>query len=165
MTITSILPVEVRAGNGVGDWAERHAGRIMVLPAVLIVLAFAVFPLIISAYLSVTRFALAPGAFGPLAWGVAALTAAALLYWLYRYATSGKLRPMGLVGRLITAGLSFGVVLLILATIVSRGFPGSLMTTLVYVFAGVANPFVRACIQRVFDAVGPIEGGLLLAGS
>ena len=35
----------------------------MVLPAVLVILAFAVFPLIISAYLALSRFALAPGGF------------------------------------------------------------------------------------------------------
>ena len=35
-------------------------GRIMVLPAVIVLLAFAIFPLIISAYLSLSRFALAP---------------------------------------------------------------------------------------------------------
>ncbi len=35
----------------------------MVLPAVLILLVFAIFPLIISAYLSLSRFALAGGSF------------------------------------------------------------------------------------------------------
>ena len=35
----------------------------MVLPAVIVLLAFAIFPLIISAYLSLSRFALAPGGF------------------------------------------------------------------------------------------------------
>jgi multiple sugar transport system permease protein len=40
---------------------EHHSGRLMVLPAVPIVLAFALCPLIISAYLSLIRFKLAPG--------------------------------------------------------------------------------------------------------
>ncbi|MCR4283606.1 MAG: sugar ABC transporter permease [Bauldia sp.] len=170
MAIATTLSAEAQAESGFGDWAERHSGRIMVLPAVLIVLAFAVFPLIISAYLSVSRFALAPGgyklsfvglfnfrrlltgqqqyhflgtfgAFGFVEWAVAAIAAAALVYWFYRFLTSGTVRPMGLVGRLISAALGFGVVLLFLATIVAGGFPGSMMTTLVYVFAGVALQF------------------------
>ena len=33
------------------------------MPAVLILLAFAIFPLILSAYLALSRFALAPGGF------------------------------------------------------------------------------------------------------
>ncbi len=46
-----------------GEWFDRHSGRLMVLPAVLMVLAFAIFPLIVSAYLSLSRFALAPGGY------------------------------------------------------------------------------------------------------
>src|SRR5437763_12738824 len=45
------------------QWVDRHSGRIMVLPAVLILLAFAIFPMIISAYLALSRFALAGGSF------------------------------------------------------------------------------------------------------
>src|SRR3954452_5483575 len=47
-------------------WAERldrHSGRLMVLPAVIVLLCFAIFPLIISAYLALSRFALAPGGY------------------------------------------------------------------------------------------------------
>jgi len=171
MAIATTLMPEAQAESRLGEWVERHAGRLMVLPAVLIVLAFAVFPLIISAYLSVTRFALAPGGykltfvglfnfkrllvgqqqyhflgtfgtFGPLEWGIAVIAAAAIVYWFYRYLTSGTFRPMGLVGRLISAGLAFGVVLLSLATILAGGFPGSLMTTLFYVLVGVVAQFL-----------------------
>ena len=46
-----------------GEWLDRQSGRLMVLPAVLILLCFAIFPLIVSAYLSLSRFALAPGGF------------------------------------------------------------------------------------------------------
>ena len=46
-----------------GEWLDRHSGRLMVLPAVVILLCFAIFPLIISAYLALSRFALAPGGF------------------------------------------------------------------------------------------------------
>ena len=171
MAIADSLPLTVPEESRVGAWVELHSGRLMVLPAVFIVLAFALFPLIISAYLSLTRFALAPGGykltfvglfnfkrllvgqqqyhflgtfgvFGPLEWAIAVLAGAAFLYWLYRYARSGALRPFGLVGRMISAGTGFAIVLLVLATVLAPGgFPGSLMTTLVYVLAGVILQF------------------------
>ena len=45
------------------EWLDRNSGRIMVLPAVIILLAFAIFPLIVSIYLSLCDFALAGGSF------------------------------------------------------------------------------------------------------
>lgn len=153
-----------------GEWADRHSGRIMVLPAVLIVLAFALFPLIVSAYLSVARFALAPGgykltfvglanfkkllfgsqqyhflgtfkAYGPIEWLLLALAAAGLIYWLWRFVRSTAFSVFGLIGRLISAAFAGGVVALALSTIVAGGFPGSLVTTLFYVFVGVSVQF------------------------
>ena len=143
----------------------------MVLPAVLVVLAFAIFPLIISAYLSLVRFALAPGgfkltfvglfnykrlifgtqqyhllgtfgAFGLLEWIIAGVTFAALIYWLVGFVRSARFSVIGLIGRLISAIVAMGFVLLGLATIVAAGgFPGSVVTTLVYVVGGVAAQF------------------------
>ena len=49
---TQRLPMDW-SRTSLAEWADRHAGRIMVLPAVLFILAFALFPLIVSAYLSV----------------------------------------------------------------------------------------------------------------
>ena len=46
-----------------GERIDRHSGRLMVLPAAIVILCFAIFPLIISAYLALSRFALAPGGF------------------------------------------------------------------------------------------------------
>ncbi len=99
---------------GLGERIDRNSGRVMVLPAVLVLLAFAIFPLIVSAYLSLSRFALAPGgfrltfrglfnydrlifgsqqyhligtfkAFGPLEWILLAATVVLILVWLARY--------------------------------------------------------------------------------
>jgi multiple sugar transport system permease protein len=150
---------------------DRHSGVLMVLPAVLVVLAFAIFPLIISAYLSLVRFALAPGgfkltfvglfnykrlifgtqqyhllgtfgAFGLLEWIIAGATLAALFYWLVRFVRSARFSFIGLIGRLISAIVAIGFVLLSLATIVAAGgFPGSVVTTLVYVVGGVVAQF------------------------
>ena len=47
----------------VQDLLDRHAGRLFVLPAVLLILAFSLFPLIISAWLSVSAFRLTPGGY------------------------------------------------------------------------------------------------------
>src|SRR6478609_11315927 len=62
MTATDAPALQV----GRPGWAERmdsRSGPIMVLPAVIVLLCFAIFPLIISAYLALSRFALAQGGF------------------------------------------------------------------------------------------------------
>src|SRR3954470_11543062 len=51
------------SGSAFAGWLDQQTGRIMLLPAVLILLAFAIFPMILSAYLSTVRFALAPGGY------------------------------------------------------------------------------------------------------
>src|SRR5215475_7712650 len=44
-------------------WLDRRADRLFVLPAVLVILAFSLFPLLVSAYLALSRFQLAPGGY------------------------------------------------------------------------------------------------------
>src|ERR1700731_3430282 len=63
MTLVQAAPTEVQARETRDEWLDRNSGRIMVLPAVVILLAFAIFPLIVSIYLSLCRFALAGGSF------------------------------------------------------------------------------------------------------
>jgi multiple sugar transport system permease protein len=155
----------------IAEWADRHAGRIMVLPATLIILIFALFPLIVSAYLSVARFALAPGGFkltfigflnykkllvgaqqyhflgtfqslGAVAWIFLALVAAALLVWFGRYLIGGSATAAGAIGRLVSTALAFGLALLVAATILSDGFPGTFVTTFFYVIVGVTIQFL-----------------------
>lgn len=141
----------------------------MVLPAVLVLLCFAIFPLIISAYLSMSRFVLAPGGFtlkfvgilnfkklltgsqqyhllgtfgtpGPLGWATIVLVAAALLFALVRYFRRGW-TVMGTIGRLITMLMVFGLTLLSVLTFAPGGVPGTVVTTLFYVVIGVALQF------------------------
>jgi multiple sugar transport system permease protein len=169
-----------------GEWLDRHAGRIMVLPAVLVILAFAIFPLIISAYLSFVRFALVPGGYkltfvglnnfqrllfgaqqyhflgtfkdlGFIEWILLVLAAGGLLYWLFRSIASGRSSIYGLVGRLISAAFAMGLVTLVLATIVAGGYPGTLVNTLFYVLAGVAVQFVLG-LGLALVCAAPIRG-------
>jgi multiple sugar transport system permease protein len=170
-TVTAAPEIAARQTMSLGEWLDRHSGRLMVLPAALIVLAFAVFPLIASAYLALSRFAIAPGgfkltfvgldnfrrlvlgtqqyhllgtfgAFGIAEWLIAAFVALALFYWQVRYLRFSKVSVIGFIGRLIAALTGLGITLLALATIGAKGgFPGSLVTTLVYVFVGVAVQF------------------------
>lgn len=142
----------------------------MVLPAVLVILAFAVFPLIISAYLALSRFALAPGGFtlkfigltnfrklltgsqqyhllgnfgtlGAGRWLLILVTAALLLYLLSRYFRSGQVSILGTLGRLLAAGVAMGLALTAIATTAMGGVPGTIVNTLLYVVAGVAIQF------------------------
>jgi multiple sugar transport system permease protein len=167
-----------------GEWLDRHSGRVMVLPAVVILLCFAIFPLIVSAYLALSRFALAPGGFtlrfiglsnfrklltgsqqyhflgtfgalGPLQWLLLAVAAAALLFLLARYLLSGRATIMGTIGRLTSVAVAFGLAAVVVLTTAAGGVPGTLVTTLLYVFAGVLVQFLLGlglallCAQQI----------------
>src|SRR6185437_10449035 len=128
MTAAQAASNLVHARETRDEWIDRHSGRIMVLPAVIILLCFAIFPLIVSVYLSLCRFALARGGFKltfiglfnyqrllfgaqqyhflgtmkplePVEWVVFAIYFAAVLYWLERYAVR-NFTVVGFIGRL-----------------------------------------------------------------
>lgn len=170
MAVGRAASAEITARETRDEWVDRNAGRIMVLPAVLILLAFAIFPLIISVYLSLCRFALAGGSFKltfiglfnfrrlllgaqqyhflgtlkPLEWqaGIAfVIFAASVLIWLGRYVVGG-FTLLGFIGRLISASLAAGIVLAFLATLAPDAYEGTLLTTCFYVFVGVPLQFL-----------------------
>jgi multiple sugar transport system permease protein len=171
MTLAADTVLDTAPRVGLAERIDRHSGRIMVLPAVIILLCFAIFPLIISAYLALSRFALAPGGFtlkfigltnfrklvvgsqdyhflgtfGPLGaahWIVLALVALLLLALLARYLMSGDASIMGTIGRLISASMVMGLALLTAATLGAGGVPGTLINTLLYVVVGVVVQFL-----------------------
>ena len=170
MAVPTNQAATARVRQGLDEWLDRNSGRIMVLPAVIILLAFAIFPLIISAYLSLSRFALAPGGFkltfvglfnfdrllfgaqqyhllgtfkplGAVQWSLFAVFVLFVVAGLVRYAVA-SFTILGFVGRLISASMAIALVWLFLATIFSGGVPGTLVTTLLYVVLGVLLQFL-----------------------
>ncbi|MFO1039475.1 MAG: sugar ABC transporter permease [Geminicoccaceae bacterium] len=168
-TADAVLDAAHRPG-----WAERidhYSGRLMVLPAVIVLLCFAIFPLIISAYLALSRFALAPGGFtlkfigltnfkkllsgsqqyhllgtfgelGAVRWAVLILVAAGLLYLLSRYFRGGRPTVMGTIGRLLAVATFFGFALVAVLGTSPGGVPGTVVNTLLYVVVGVTVQFL-----------------------
>ena len=170
MTLAQAAPTEVSARETRDEWIDRHSGRIMVLPAVIILLCFAIFPLIVSVYLSLCRFALAGGSFTltfiglynykrllfgsqqyhligtlkpiePSGWIAFAVYAVAVLYWLVRYVRT-EFTVLGFIGRLISIALATGLLLALLATLPPHAYQGTLLTTCLYVLFGVTAQFL-----------------------
>ncbi len=169
MSVEEAAPM--REGFRLDAWADRNAGSLMVLPAVLILLGFAIFPLLVSAYIALSRFSIAPGGYrlrfvglrnfekllfgsqqyhflgtfgewGVLQWTLAAACAALLAYAIGRALTRRSRTLLGLAGRLVAGALAGALALLVIATLTTPGgFPGSLVVTLFYVLAGVAVQF------------------------
>jgi multiple sugar transport system permease protein len=152
-------------------WLDRRADRLFVLPAVLVILAFSIFPLLVSAYLAVSRFQLVAGGyrlryigwlnfkkllfgseqfhflgvFAPVPWyGWLLLAAGAwfLLRRLVAYLRDGRITAAGILGRLIGAALLLAILLLFAATLGPGGQFGSLGVTVLYVAIGVVAQFV-----------------------
>ncbi len=170
MTISAAIEAQRPKREARDEWIDRHSGRIMVLPAVIILLCFAIFPLIVSVYLSLCRFALAGGGFKltfiglfnykrllfgaqqyhflgtlkPLEtpeWILFAIYLAAILYWLGRYVVA-SFTVAGFIGRLVSLALATGIVLAALATLPAGGYEGTLLTTCFYVVVGVSVQFL-----------------------
>jgi multiple sugar transport system permease protein len=146
--------------------AERVTGSIFLLPAVLALLLLSIFPLIISLYISLSRFRIARGGFEltfigldnyekllfgaerthflglfapstPLHWLIFALVVGALIIFLVRYLQRSAISASGLLGRvLLVAGLG-ALAWMVIHTFGPGGRLGTLSVTLVYVFVGI----------------------------
>jgi multiple sugar transport system permease protein len=150
---------------------DRQARTAFILPTVVMILAFAVFPLLVSAYLTLVRFQLAPGGylltfvgwsnfrkllFGSeqyhflgtfntvtsLEWLLIGALSVFLIVRLARYALGPNASVIGLIGRLIAAVGLVAALVLCTATIGGSGRLGSLGVTLFYVTAGVTAQFL-----------------------
>ncbi len=146
---------------------DQHAPAAFVMPAVLVVLAMSIFPLIVSLYLSLARFRFVKGGFelkfiglynykkllfgseqfhflgdfGHLGGGALTalgVAALALMGLLVRYGGRDDVGWFALLRRTLVAALAWLGLLLILITNTGGGHPGSLVVTLFYVGIGVA---------------------------
>jgi multiple sugar transport system permease protein len=172
-TATARPLVRVTRGlDAVTTGLDRHSAAAFILPAVLVILAFSIFPLIASLYLSLVRIQFVEGGvdftfvglsnyakllvgidrdhflgvFGEPSWGafaVITVVAAILVVRFVRYLRT-RPSPIGTTGRAIVSIALLFVSWLLVETLTSGGRPGSLVVTLVYVFAGVAVQYALA---------------------
>jgi multiple sugar transport system permease protein len=141
--------------------------NVFLWPALLVVLALSIFPLIVSLYLSVSRLKFVRNGveikflglqnyqsllFGseqvhfvgllkppsPIGWAIF-IVLTGLVVWAFGRAVRGHVRPLGLLLRAIGGLLAIGLVwLLVSSTFSPGGRPGTLFVTLTYVFVGLA---------------------------
>jgi len=149
----------------VRSWFDTHAGNIFLLPSVFIILVLSIFPLIISAYLALSRLQFVQGGFditfvglrnfrklitgssrrhfrgdleaiAPWQWVIVAIVTLLLCYALFRY-LRGKPTIGGFIYRVITfAVLAWGSYF-VMQNLSPEGRPGTLVVTLIYVFVGL----------------------------
>ncbi|MEP6988644.1 MAG: sugar ABC transporter permease, partial [Chloroflexota bacterium] len=73
----------------------------------------------------------------PVGWLICLGITGLMLYWLYSYTSSPKRKVFGTVFRLIAAIMTTGLVWICVSTLSETGVPGTLVVTLIFVFAGV----------------------------
>ncbi len=150
-----------------GDRAEKVANAVFLGPAIVVVLFFSIFPLIVSLYISLSRMRFVQGGvelnfigfdnynkllFGsqkthllglstdvpPLGWLLLTLAAGLLGWGLLRYLRSNRASVGGLIGRGLTTFILLALVwMLVQTTLQAPGRPGTLSITLIYVVAGI----------------------------
>jgi len=155
----------------IGARLDRSAGSVFILPAVLVILGFSIFPLLASLYVSLSRLSFSEGGVdlkfvgldnyaklivgvdqthflgvvGPITPVSIAVLAAAyglLALLLYRYITGPNRTAGGLVGRVISAVIAGGLIWLIASTILTSGRPGTVVVTIVYVGVDVTVQYL-----------------------
>ena len=150
---------------------DRNAGQVFILPAVLVILGFSIFPLLASLYVSLSRLRFDAGGVQlqfvglenyarlvvgidrphflgvtgpPNAAGLAILVAvwAGLAYLLVRYSLSPGRSAAGFAGRLAVALVAAAGAWLVVETVFSSGRPGTLVVTVIYVVVDVAVQYL-----------------------
>jgi multiple sugar transport system permease protein len=158
-----------RATDTLGAWRSDGAARwLFIWPAVLLILALSLFPLVASVALSLSKLVFNPnrvdlsfigfsnyqqllfglershflGVLKPptlIGWAILLGTIALTGIAWVRAARSGRVRPVGLALRLAGGVALFALVGLLVQTLASDGGrPGSLVVTLIFVFGGIA---------------------------
>jgi multiple sugar transport system permease protein len=151
-------------------WADRASPSVFLMPAVLIVLALSIFPLIISLYLSLTRFKFEKGGFsltfigwlnykkllfgsqqfhllgtlktiGPGGWIFVGAVVLLLAFWFVTYLRRGA-SILGAIGRLLVIAAVIAIALLFASAWAEGGQIGTLGVTLIYVFVGVLAQYL-----------------------
>ncbi|MGH2405230.1 MAG: carbohydrate ABC transporter permease [bacterium] len=151
------------------SWVEHQAKSLFLLPAVLLLVFVSIFPLVVSLYLSLTRFEFVPGGFAlrfvglanfgkllvgieqehflgflprsPGHWLILGLIAATVAVLFIRSLRSARVSPSGIMGRILFGLVTGMLVWLMIRTLGPGGRPGTLVTTLVYVGAGIAMQY------------------------
>jgi multiple sugar transport system permease protein len=148
-------------------WLDKVSDNAFLLPAILVVLALAVFPLIVSLYMSLTRFKFVKGGFefewigfdnykkllvgseqthflgkmgapSLIGWIIFGAVVIALVVSLVRYLRSQQRSVAGIIGRTI-ASVALGLAFwLLIHTLNAEGRPGTMVVTWIYVFLGIA---------------------------
>jgi multiple sugar transport system permease protein len=145
---------------------EDSSSSVLLAPAIVLVLFLAVFPLIVSLFLSFARIKFIEGGFeikfvgldnyaklllgseqrhllgkfgSPtfIGWVAAMLFIAVMIYVIIRYITGPNFRLRGLISRAVIIILAAGIGWIAVITLGDNGLPGTLMVTLIFVFGGV----------------------------
>ncbi len=144
-----------------------YSPAVFIMPAVLVILFVSVFPLIVSLYLSLSRFKFVKGGFTlkyvgllnfkkllfgsqqfhflgtfadvPLAeWAMLGVVATVVIAaLLLRYVRRREFSVLGIIGRGVVVAVSLAGAVLAVRTLTHGGYPGTLVVTLIYVFVGV----------------------------
>jgi multiple sugar transport system permease protein len=146
-------------------WIDRQTRASFLLPVVVLLLFVSIFPLVLSAYLSLIRFQFVPGGFrltfvglanfrrliagieqehflgamrGPslLGWIIVGVAAIALAVFVLRALRAGP-RARELPARLVFAAVAGPFVWLLARTLTAGGRPGTLTTTVIYAACGI----------------------------
>jgi multiple sugar transport system permease protein len=151
------------------EWSDRHAGSFFIMPAVIMILIFAIFPTIASIVIALSRIRPSSEGFtirfvgiqnfskqffgneqihllgrftemSLIGWAVSLAALAWAGWWLVQFVRT-EFNVVGLIGRLITAGMIVGLAFMFSATVLSGNSWGTLGTTLFYVFVGCGLQF------------------------
>jgi len=167
------MPVAVSRWSPFVTRLDRSAGAVFILPAVLVILTFSIFPLLASLYVSLTRLSFSEGGvhltfvglnnyaklvigidrthfigvtvpLTPVTGAVLAVVYGGFAFLLIRYLRGPGATVLGFVGRLFTAVIAGGLIWLVVDTVLTSGRPGTLVVTLVYVSVDVSVQYLLA---------------------
>lgn len=153
-------------------WGTDASVRlVLLLPTILIVLFLSIFPLIVSLFLSFARVTFARGGveinfvgfanyqkllFGsqqrhligklgeisPVGWLIFLTFTGVLLYWFYTEIRTRRVTIGSLIPRAIAVSFASGLMWIGVSTLSGEGLPGTMIVTLIFVFAGVFFQYI-----------------------